>query len=141
MHVDDVVARLDEGLARLGRFLNREDLGTELNAEAVRLSDALQERQTYLADCRRRVEVVLGRITDRRQREAALTEQVRQLLQSGDQGSAWQAALELDRISRELAAERAELTHLQAACLGCQAQIARLERELAAVQSRLYPDY
>jgi hypothetical protein len=141
MHLDEVVAQLDEGLAQLGRLFNcDEETRTELSRQRRCLSQELRQRRAFLNDCRRRLEPLLTCLTEHQRQAALLTSRIRGCLGKGDQPTAWKSALELEQANRILAADRQELTRLQTAFLACQTQITRLEHEWATVQRRLTID-
>jgi hypothetical protein len=139
MSLEQLFHKVECGIYHLGQHLLRDHPGRQLHNEAVRLSEELQQNHAALLSHRRELDAVCECIVTRERQALILESRVEAAVGGGNQEQAWREALELDRVRQTLAAERAEAHYRETAIGTHQDRIVALERQLSAVQQKLYP--
>jgi predicted nucleic acid-binding Zn-ribbon protein len=139
MSLEQLFQKVECGIYHLGQHFLRDHPGRQLHDEAERLSEELQQSHAALGRHRRDLDPVGERIVAQERQALILESRVEAAVSGGDQRKAWNDALELDRLRQTLAADRTEVCRLETAIRRHQERIVGLERQLAAVQQKLYP--
>jgi hypothetical protein len=139
MSLEQLFHKVECGIFHLGQHLLCDHPGRQLHNEALRLSEELQQSHAGLVRHRCELESVCERIVTQERQVLILESRVEAAIGAGNQRQAWQEALELDQLRQSLAAACTEARNREAAIGTHQERIVALERQLSAVQQKLYP--
>jgi hypothetical protein len=110
-----------------------------LREEARRLEREVRQRSDVLARHRGGLEGLRQRLRTAEKRAAQLTEWVQTYLRVADQANAWRYALELDRLRRDLAQDRARLEGSERIYQESAAELQRVRERLADACRQIDP--
>ena len=133
MSLTQVIETMESRIYEFGKDLLT-DPATRLREEAEQLQAQLQRLYATLSGHRRRFTETRRRIAAAEIRATLLASQVETAWLTDARDVAWDRALELEAVRRQLNADRSELPYLEHACRTHGRQTEQLERSLAAVQ-------
>jgi hypothetical protein len=107
--------------------------------EIERLDDALNQHHAHAEHFRDSARRIRTRLAENEVREAVLSSQVETYIHTGEQARAYELALELDQVRRQLAEDRARLSCEEKAYRMHRGRIAELHRRLAGVPRKIRP--
>jgi hypothetical protein len=136
MSLEQVIQTMESRIWELGQQLLT-DPATRLREEAEHLRVELHSAYATLGSHRRRCTEARRRIAAGEVRATLLASQVETAWQTDDRDIAWEQALELEEVRRQLTAGRAALPYLERACRTEQRRVEHLERSLAPLQEKL----
>jgi hypothetical protein len=137
MTLDELIDTVETRVCALGKRLWPDDPNRELRAEIERVRQELQEHVAGAVFFRAALEEARARVAEQEFRAAQLSARVETYVHTGDQAKAWRHALELDRVHRLIAADRAGLPEAEKAYRLHRFHIDRLEPRLEELQERL----
>lgn len=137
MKLERWVHDVETHLAHLGHTLWEPDAKLELKDEIALLSAQLADRQAALERARAERDATARRIGDNETAAALLPTQVENSFRRKKTSQALRQALELDRIRRTLAEDKANLPRIEEQCSRLEFFIRLLERRLSRLHQRL----
>jgi hypothetical protein len=136
MTLERVLENAECRLFELGkRFCT--DRAADLRDQADQLEQELRRAYDTVSECRATTTATRRRIAAGEVKATLLTGQVETSLLKGDEKAAWELALQLDQVRRQLQADRTQLPYLETACRNRQGEVAGLERRLGRVYEQL----
>jgi hypothetical protein len=103
-----------------------------------RLERYVQRSSAVLAAQLNAIDALCRRIREYERQQAWLAARVEMYLHVGDQANAWDHALELDCLRRQLESERKELEQLRHSYRGQHVFCERMQHQLAELEEQLY---
>ena len=140
MTLDQFVESMETRLFGLGRRLWPDDPLIQMREQAEELSEELQHRTAAVARCKDALHETRVRLKQREMRAAQLHTHIETFVHVGDQTHAWQYALELDQLRPAMQADRSEVERLERQRGHLESHVRQLERSLAGLQEKLYPN-
>lgn len=137
MSLEQMVHRLEEQLAALGRRLWQPSPASLLREEIDTVAEELRQAREALARAENEQEMRDHRAQESQNRIHSLTGQIKFYVQHDQTELAWAQALELDRLRLLLAEDRAALPRLGQTCWSLQFRARQIERRLTALQEKL----
>jgi len=138
MSLEELVHRVEAKVYALGKRFLPGDPVSRWHDEAEQLSARLQELYSRASRCRAAVHVTRGRIDRNEIREAMLASGIEAAIHNRDQASAYDQAMELDAVRRQLIEDRDRLQREERAYRISRDRIVDLEPRLAELQEKLY---
>jgi hypothetical protein len=138
MSLDQFFERLEAQARSWGERVWGDSPAARLWAEIDRLSDELQHHHREASRLRSAVEEARARLAGNQVREATLASHVETFVHVGDQPKAWQLAIDLDNVRRQMAEDRAQLPEDEASRDFHERKAAELQKQLAQLQAKLY---
>jgi chromosome segregation ATPase len=137
--LEQLIYSVESGLKDLGRRLMQPDAREQLLDEMDRLSAQLQQRRAEIANAQRELAGVKRRLRDTPTEAALLHSRIETLLNNGQVGKAWSAALTLDIMRRGLVGDQEACPRLEQRCWSLNFHIRQLQRRLDRLLEQLSP--
>lgn len=138
MSLEQLFQRVEAQVVDVSRRLWRDDPRAELRAEIEQVEADLGQAYADVVHHRGIVEDTRARVAEGETRTAMLLSRVETFLHVGDQPTAWNLALELDRIRHRLVEDRARLPRCESTHRVHRARVDHLENRLAELRENLY---
>ena len=137
--LEQLLISVESGLRDLGRRLLQPNAREQLLDEIDRLSVQLQQRCAELTSSQRELAGLKRRLRDRPTAAVLLHSRIETMLRSGQTEQAWRAALELDQLHQDLAADREVCPRLEQRCWSLHFQLRQMQRRLDRLLEQLSP--
>jgi chromosome segregation ATPase len=137
--LEQLIYSVESGLKDLGQRLLQPDGPERLLDEMDRLGVQLQQRRAELTIAQRELAGIKRRLRDTPSDAALLRSRIETLLNNGQAGKAWSAALTLDLLRRELAGDQEACPRLAQRCWSLNFHIRQLQRRLDRLLEQLSP--
>jgi chromosome segregation ATPase len=137
MKLEDLVHRVEKRLVDMGKRLLPGGAEAAWREEAERLHAELSEHSAHALHFRQAVEQLRTRLVENEVREAMLASEVETYVHTRDRAKAYQQAIELDHVRRQLAEDRARLPCEEKAYQMHRERIRDLERRLTELERKL----
>jgi chromosome segregation ATPase len=128
--LEQLIYSVETGLKDLGRRLVQPSTREQLLDEIDRLNLQLQQCCAELTNSQRELAGVQRRLRDNPTTAALLHSRIEALLRNGQAEQAWHAALELDQLRQELAADQEAWPRLEQRCWSLHFHVRLLQRRL-----------
>jgi hypothetical protein len=139
MSLEEFVRRVERRVCDLGWRLMPAAARNWWTDETERLSDELNKQQVQAQRRRVAARQIRARLAENEVREAVLASQVETYVHTREQARAYELALELDQVRRQLAEDRARLPWEDSAYQTHRDRIAELGRRLASLENKIRP--
>lgn len=137
--LEQLLSSVESGLKDLGRRLLQPNTREQLLDEIDRLGLQLQQRCAELTNSQRELAGVKRRLRDNPTAAALLHSRIETMLRNGQVQQAWRAALELDQLHQDLAADQEVCPRLEQRCWSLHFHLRQLQRRLDRLLEQLSP--